>query len=146
MTEKPGSTMRSDAGRGTAWESAAQMLVRLADIGLADPADDVRGRTVVDRNGDEVGKVDGLIIDEGERRVRFLEVGSGGFLGLDEKKQLIPVETITRIGDDFVYISPERTQVSDGPLYHPDIVPERAHYEDVYRYYGYPPFWGPFPR
>lgn len=76
----------------------------------------MRGRQVVDRNGDEVGKVEGLIIDEQERRVRFLEVGSGGFLGLGE------------------------------PVYNPNVVPQRDYFEDVYQYYGYPPFWGPFGR
>ena len=50
-------------------------LVRLDDVGLtlADPADDLRGRTVMDLNGDEVGKVDGLLIDEDEQRVSSLE-------------------------------------------------------------------------
>jgi sporulation protein YlmC with PRC-barrel domain len=147
MNDEPRPGMNSDAGRDT-WENAAHTLVRLADVGLelADPADDVRGRKVVDRNGDKVGKVDGLIIDEGERRVRFLEVGSGSFLGLGEKRQLVPVEAITRLDEDVVHISPERTRVAGGPVYHPDIVPERTHYEDVYRYYDYPPFWGPFTR
>jgi len=27
------------------------------DLGVADPAEDVRGRTVVDANGDDIGKV-----------------------------------------------------------------------------------------
>jgi sporulation protein YlmC with PRC-barrel domain len=122
-------------------------LVRLADVGLEldDPADDVRGRKVVDRNGDEVGKVDGLIIDEGERRARFLEVGAGGFLGLGEKRQLVPVEAISPVDADLVHISPERTRVAGGPVYDPDVVLERRHFEDIYRYYDYPPFWVPSP-
>jgi sporulation protein YlmC with PRC-barrel domain len=142
MTDEP--SMNSD--RGTE-DSSAHTLVRLADVALqlADPADDVRERKVVDRNGDEVGKVDGLIIDETERRVRFLEVGSGGFLGLGEQKQLVPVEAITRVDPDAVHISSERTHVAGGPAYDPDIEPERQYYEDVYGYYDYPPF-GPFAR
>ncbi|TCC52171.1 PRC-barrel domain containing protein [Kribbella pittospori] len=137
--------MNSDRGPE---ESSAHTLVRLADVALelADPADDVRGRKVVDRNGDQVGKVDGLIIDEAERRVRFLEVGSGGFLGLGEHKQLVPVEAITRVDEDAVHIAPERTQVAGGPAYDPDLEPERRYYDDVYTYYDYPPFGGPYPR
>ena len=62
---------------------ATATLVRLGDteLTLADGADDIRDRTVFDRNGDEIGRIDGLIIDEDERRVRFLQVASGGFLG-----------------------------------------------------------------
>jgi sporulation protein YlmC with PRC-barrel domain len=123
---------------------AEHLLVRMTDtdLTLADPDDDVRGRKVVDRNGDEVGDVDGLIIDEEERRVRFLEVGSGGFLGLGEKKQLVPVDAILKVDDDVVQISQDRTHVAGGPVYDPEMVVERRYYEDLYGYYDYPPFWG----
>jgi sporulation protein YlmC with PRC-barrel domain len=59
------------------------MLVRLSDTELtvADPAADMRNRKVVDRDGEEIGEVDDLLIDAPEKRVRFLEVASGGFLG-----------------------------------------------------------------
>lgn len=120
-------------------------LIRLADtaLTLAEPADDLRGRKVVDRHGDEVGTVDGLLIDEKERRARFLELGSGGFLGLGQKKQLIPVDAITRVEEDVVHISTERTHVADAPVYDPEVVPERRYYEDLYGYYEFPPFWAP---
>jgi sporulation protein YlmC with PRC-barrel domain len=120
-------------------------LVRLDDVDLtlADSADDLRGRTVVDRGGDKVGKVDGLLIDEDERKVRFLEVGSGGFLGLGEKMRLVPVDAITLVDEDNVHISTDRDRVVGGPVYDPDVVPERHYLEDVYGYYDVPPFWGP---
>lgn len=60
------------------------------------------------------------------------------------KKQLVPVEAITRVDEDAVHISPDREQVAGGPAYDPDVVPEPPHYEDVYSYYEYPPFWGPY--
>jgi CBS domain-containing protein len=118
-------------------------LVRLEDTTfmLADPGDDVRGRKVVDSNGDEVGRVDGLTIDEAERRVRFLEVGSGGFLGLGEKRQLIPVEAITRLEPNAVHVGRERTYIAGAPVYDPSIVTQPQFYEDLYGYWNYPPFW-----
>ncbi|GAB4001109.1 hypothetical protein GCM10029992_35500 [Glycomyces albus] len=66
----------------------ATTLVRLGDteLAVASEADDVRGHDVVDVDGDEVGRVDSLLIDRGERKVRFLEVGSGGFLGMGKKR------------------------------------------------------------
>ncbi|HZX05772.1 PRC-barrel domain-containing protein [Kribbella sp.] len=132
----------------TSKDRDAHTLVRLTDVGLelADLADDVRGRKVVDRNGDEVGKVDGLIVDEAERRVRFLEVGSGGLFGLGQRRLMVPVEAITRVEDDVVHVSQDRDQVAGGPTYDPEVVVERRYYENVYGYYGYPPYWGPFPR
>jgi sporulation protein YlmC with PRC-barrel domain len=147
MTDEPRMGW-DDRDRHEAADDTAHTLVRLTDVGLelADPTDDVRGHKVVDRNGDEVGKVDGLIVDEQERRVRFLEVGSGGFLGLGQRKVMVPVEAVTRVDEDAVHISPGREHVAAGPAYDPEVVVEHRYYEDVYGYYEYPPFWGPFPR
>ncbi|PSL06645.1 sporulation protein YlmC with PRC-barrel domain [Haloactinopolyspora alba] len=119
-------------------------LVRLADthLTLASDLDDIRGRDVVDRNGDEVGEVEDLVIDPGERRVRMLEVGSGGFLGIGEKKQLIPVDAVTGV-NDVVHIETAREHVASGPEYDPDIVQEPEYAASVYDHYGYPPFWSP---
>ncbi|MEU5153825.1 PRC-barrel domain-containing protein [Glycomyces sp. NPDC021274] len=121
-------------------------LTRLGDseLTVANEDEDVRGRKVIDRNGDETGSVDGLIIDEAERKVRFLEVGSGGFLGLGKKQVLIPVDAVTRIDEDHVYIDRGREEVASGPGYDPELMPEpdRPYYENVYTHYGFPPFWG----
>lgn len=118
-------------------------LMKLADtdLTLANPGDDVRGSTVVDRNGNDVGDVDGLVIDADERRVRFLQVGSGGFLGIGEKKRLVPVDAVTRV-DDKVHIDTTRDTVAGSSDFDPELVQERDYYGDVYDYYGYPPFWG----
>ncbi len=126
-------------------EEPTGTLVRLADtdLTLADPDDDLRGRQVVDSNGEDVGTVDGLMIDEAERRARFLEVGSGGFLGLGEKRQLIPVDAIVRADADTVYISKDRHHVGAAQYYDPSVVVDRGYYADLYAYWGYTPFWSP---
>jgi sporulation protein YlmC with PRC-barrel domain len=124
-------------------DETPRTLIRLGDTDLTldVPADDVRGRKVVDRNGDEVGDVDGLVIDEQERKVRFLEIGSGGFLGLGEKKQLVSVDAITSIDADTVQIATDRTHTADAPAYDPKVVPEHRYCEELYDCYSYPPFW-----
>jgi CBS domain-containing protein/sporulation protein YlmC with PRC-barrel domain len=92
--------------------------------------------------GEDLGKVDDLFIDEREQKVRFLEVASGGFLGLGATKFLLPVDAITRITDDAVYINQSRERVAGAPHYDPTLVEER-YMSDVYSHYGYPPYWGP---
>jgi hypothetical protein len=59
-------------------------LVKLSDseFVLEDRTQDVRGLDVYDSNGDEIGSVEDLYADEEERKVRFLKVAAGGFLGL----------------------------------------------------------------
>jgi sporulation protein YlmC with PRC-barrel domain len=102
---------------------------------------------VVDRDGEEIGEVNDLLIDEHDRRVRFLEVASGGFLGIGAKKFLIPVEAITRLTDDTVYINQERQYIAGAPPYDPALINketiEGGYYGDVYRYYGHRPYWDP---
>ncbi len=77
----------------------AGWLVRLSETNLtvADPAADVRGRRAVDNGGQEMGKVDDLLIDDQEKKVRFLRVGSGGFLGKGKEHVLVPVEAVTSV-------------------------------------------------
>lgn len=60
--------------------------LRKSKLELADAAADIRGRRVTDSAGQEIGKVDDLMVDERERRVRFLEVSSGGLLGIGENQ------------------------------------------------------------
>jgi len=130
-------------------------LIRLSDteLTIANPAEDIRDRTVVDRDGKDIGEVEDLLIDAHEKRVRLLEVASGGFLGLGKTKILLPVEAITRISDDTVYVNQTRQYIAGAPHYDPDLIHqeagekgyygERGCYNDVYQYYGYPPYWTP---
>jgi len=62
------------------------------DLALANPAEDVRGRKVVAKDGENIVGVNDLFLDQFETKVRSLEVASGGFLGLRETKFLIPTE------------------------------------------------------
>jgi sporulation protein YlmC with PRC-barrel domain len=117
-------------------------LVKLSqsDLMLTDSAEDIRGRSVRDRSGEEIGKVEDLVIDTTDRKVRLMQVAAGGVLGIGEKKFLVPIDAITRITEDEVDIDQERSRVIGGPEYNPDLVPE-DYYDQVYGYYGYPPYW-----
>ena len=55
------------------------------DLILADSTEDIRGRKVVDSNGEDMGHVGALFIDRDERKVRLLEIRAGGFLGIGDR-------------------------------------------------------------
>jgi sporulation protein YlmC with PRC-barrel domain len=136
--------MRTSAKDSARTREPTSTLHRLtdSDLQLADPKADIRGRKVKDVAGEEIGKVDDLLIDEDEQKVRFIEVASGGLLGLGETKSLIPVEAVARITDDEVHINQSRAKVASAPRYDPDLR-ERRHLSEVYGYYGYgTPYWG----
>jgi sporulation protein YlmC with PRC-barrel domain len=119
-------------------------LRTIGDDGLttADPADDVRGRKVLDNTGKNIGDVDDLLVDDREHKVRFLRVAAGGFLGLGETKFLIPVDAVTKVEDKAVHVDQTRDHVVSGPQYDPALM-NAPYLNDIYGYYGYGPYWGP---
>jgi sporulation protein YlmC with PRC-barrel domain len=118
-------------------------LSKLSDTGktVADTDVDVRGLTVTDKNGKDIGTVEDLLIDDRERRVRFLLVEHGGILGLDETKSFIPVDAITRITGTHVHIDHTADHVVEAPRYDPQLMNDRTYNRSVYGHYGYAPFW-----
>jgi len=113
------------------------------DMAVADRSQDIRGRKVVDSSGEEIGEVEDLFVDDRERKVRFLQVASGGFLGIGETKFMIPVDAIKRIDEGTVHVDQTRARLAKAPKYDPDLVMKQTHWNDLYGYYGYAPFWGP---
>jgi sporulation protein YlmC with PRC-barrel domain len=110
---------------------------------LADPAMDLRGRDAYDRNGEQVGTINDVLIDPDQRKARMIEISTGGgLLGLGKKQFLVPVEAISGGDPRTVYIDKEKDELLAGPEYHPDQTDEEeAHYAEVYAYYGKAPYW-----
>src|SRR5215203_3011057 len=100
-------------------------LVRLSESGLAleDLTQDVRGLDVHDEDGERIGTVKDLHADAQERKVRFLEVGAGGFMGLGQKRFLVPVEAVSEVREDRVVVAQERRKVAESPPFEADVVP-----------------------
>jgi sporulation protein YlmC with PRC-barrel domain len=122
--------------------STGPVLVRLSDSGLVleDLTQDVRGLDVYDKSGDQIGTVDDLYADAQERKVRFLDVGAGGFLGLGERRFLIPVEAVSEVREDRVVVAHKRRKVAGSPLLDADVVvPQPPYQDELYEYYGYLP-------
>lgn len=140
MTAKKPTLHRDDAEK-------VPTLTRLRDTDrtVSSTDEDIRGRMAKDKDGHDLGTIEGLLVDDAEQKVRFLEVASGGFLGLGQTKSLIPIEAITRITPDEVYIGHTREHVAGAPRYDPDLVPTDLHYFfNLYPYYGYPLSFGLF--
>ena len=136
--------MRSTEQRSNTSTGRTAALHRLEDsnLQLADAKADIRGRKVRDVGGEEIGKVHDLLIDEDERQVRFIEVASGGILGIGDTKFLLPVEAVTALTNDEVHINESRSHVASSPRYDPNLI-EQPDLNELYRYYGYgTPFWG----
>ena len=129
--------------------SASLGLVSLNDseLVLEDRTQDVRGLAVYDNDDERMGTVDDLYADTQERKVRFLDVSAGGFLGLGGKHFLVPVEAVGEVSEDgVVVVDRGRGKVAGSPPFDTRVVPQPPYQRQVYEYYGYPPFvMGPYP-
>ncbi|MFF5792430.1 PRC-barrel domain-containing protein [Paeniglutamicibacter sp. NPDC012692] len=121
------------------------MLIRLSDSDetVSGADEDIRDRKVKDKAGADIGRVSDLLVDATEHKVRFLEVASGGFLGIGRDKTYIPVDAITSITSGEVFIDQTHKHIAGAPLYDPDLVRNRDTYGSILEYYGYVPYWAP---
>ena len=103
-------------------------------------SEDVRGSDVRDPAAEKIGTVEDLIVDTTTGRVRLLRVGSGGLLGFGRAHRLIPVDVVTDIVQGAVFVDRSRDRVTDAPL-EPTRLDDERSINDVYAFFGYPPFW-----
>jgi len=121
-------------------------LVKLSeseDLLLEEPWQDIRGLDVVDVNGDEIGSVEDLYVDDREeglvRAPRFLDIRAGGFLGIGKKHFLVPVEEVSReVGEeDRVVVNRHRDKVIGSPDFEAEEVPNYDFQRAIRAYYGH---------
>ncbi len=105
-------------------------------------ANDVRRRHVKDQDGQGIGKVADLIVDDQDGKVRFLLVDHGGFLGFGGTHTMIPVDAVSKITETEVVIDQSRDRVASAPGYAPDLIDNRPYHQQLYDHYGYRPYWG----
>jgi len=127
----------ADEHKHPAQPAAQRKLVKLSDSGfrLEDRTSDLRGLGVFNRNGEQMGTVEDFYVDTLDREVRFLDIGAGGFLGLGEKRFLIPVEAVARIYEDGVTVDQHPEKASEPPLFGTKVLPQAAYERDFYDNY-----------
>ena len=121
-------------------------LVKLSDeseeLLLEEPWQDIRGLDVRDVNGEQIGSVEDLYVDDREeglvRAPRFLDVSAGGFLGMGKKHFLVPVEEVSRgVGEeDRVIVNRPRDKVVGSPDFEAGEVPNEDFQRAIRAYYG----------
>ena len=125
--------------------SQNDLLIKLGDtkLKLNDSDDDLRNRKVLGPDGNDIGHVSALFLDREHGQIRFLQVGTGGFLGLGEREFLIPVEDVIRTEPAEVHINHTREQVLAEPHYDPKSVTlrDQTFWAAYYGYYGHADSW-----
>src|SRR5215218_5750290 len=96
-----------------------------------DTALDWRGRTIVDRDGDKIGKLDELYLDESDRPA-WGAVTTGLF---GRRQSFVPLGDLRPAGDD-LQVPYEKDRVKDAPNVDPDEQLSGEEEDVLHRHYG----------
>lgn len=107
-------------------------------------SDRVEGTPVYRPDGERIGQIERLMIDKHSGKVAYALMSFGGFVGIGHHHYPIPWPKLhfsKELGGYQVSVTEE--QLHEAPKLHPD---EEHHWspewgEDVYGFYGVPPYW-----
>ena len=105
----------------------------------------VLGDVVVNRAGENLGKIEELMLDLEKGRVAYAILSLGGFLGMGEKLFAIPFEALkldaTR---EHFTLDVDKNKLKNAPGFdkmNPPQASDRTWGSEVYKFYGYKPYW-----
>lgn len=111
-----------------------QRLVKLDDFEgeLDEQWQDIRGRKVLDKSGEEVGTVEDLYVYKDASAVHLLKVSDS------ERSFLLPVDAVTNVTDEGVEIEQAGDVIQTSPEFDSEEVPDTETSRAAYEHYGYP--------
>jgi hyperosmotically inducible periplasmic protein len=106
-------------------------------------ASDVIGKTVLNNQGEKLGKVEDLAVDVESGRIVQVILSSGGFIGIGDRLTAVPPEALHCDADHKVlHLDADKEKLANAPKFEPSKWGECSdanHLAAVYRYYGEEP-------
>src|SRR5829696_3397975 len=124
---------------GSRREGEAMALIRLEwHEHPAPPHHEMRQKSVLDSGGSVVGTVANLYVDEDSRQLRFVDVVTSDFLGLEREHHLLPVEAVSEEDPGSITLGVDQESVQRAPSFpNPHVVPDEDYQRAVSKHYGY---------
>jgi sporulation protein YlmC with PRC-barrel domain len=108
-------------------------------------ASTLAGDRVRNSAGDDLGKIEEIMIDVPTGRVAYAVLSFGGFLGMGSKLFAIPWEALTLDEREHEFIlNVDKQRLENAPGFDKDSWPDMADPsfgKEIYGYYGYEPYW-----
>ena len=105
-------------------------------------SEDVEGTDVYDRNGNNIGEIDHLMIDKVSGKVIYAVLSFGGCLGLGDCHYPLPWAKLNYDKSlDGYRTDVSEAQLRDAPDYDDDSWQNRDWENRVHSYYDVPPYW-----
>src|SRR5918994_1615109 len=104
----------------------------------APPQHEMRQKSVLDAGARFVGTVANLYIDEEGRQLRFVDVLTSEFLGLERKHYLVPVEAVSEEDPGSITLGVDQEAVESAPPFpDPHVGPDEEYQHTIREHYGY---------
>ncbi len=85
-----------------------------------------------------VGMVANLYVDEDSRQLRFVDVLTSDFLGLERKHHPVPVEVVSEEDPGSITLRVNQETVESAPDFpNPHVVPDEEYQRTIREHYGY---------
>jgi sporulation protein YlmC with PRC-barrel domain len=109
-------------------------------------ASKVRGTPVYNKEGEEIGAVEDIVLDKSSNNIMFAVLGSGGMLGLGEKYRPIPWSILDYDPNKGGYVVPlSKDVIEKAPAYRMEDLTkddgEEAIRSEAFSYYHTPAYW-----
>jgi sporulation protein YlmC with PRC-barrel domain len=104
------------------------------------------GESVINRDGEDLGKIHELVIDAQSGRMAYAVLSFGGFLGMGSKLFAMPWGAFEfSATEDKLVLNVDREKLKSAPGFEKDAkwpdFADRVWGRSVYNYYGYSPYW-----
>jgi len=100
---------------------------------------------VINPQGENLGKIEELMIDVDSGRIAYAILSFGGFLGLGNKLFAVPWSALdVHVQDRRYVLDVPRERLEQAPGFERESWPDMAHHEwgaGIYSYYGISPYW-----
>lgn len=112
---------------------------------------DLLGKRVENLQGENLGRIEDIVIDLDAGRVVYAVLSFGGFLGLGDKLFAIPWQALslqdregTLVDEEVFILNVDKDRLRNAPGFergdYPDMA-DRTLGTGIYNYYGYKPYW-----
>jgi sporulation protein YlmC with PRC-barrel domain len=103
------------------------------------------GDKVVNGYGEDLGKIEELMIDLENARVGYAVLSFGGLLGIGDKLFAIPLEALRLDAENHCFVLDiDRERLEQAPGFDKDDWPEAddlVYRREVFAFYGHDPYW-----
>ena len=105
----------------------------------------ILGDSVVNRAGENLGKIEELMLDLEKGRVAYAIISFGGFLGMGEKLFAVPFEALKLDASrEHFTLDVDKDKLKNAPGFYKNNPPQasdRTWGAEVYKFYGQKPYW-----